>query len=193
MLPFWRLTRNRFGKRLHAALDAAGITVSRLYEYRAPRPPDGETASPPAGVTIRPAEPAGLPNTVPTAELTDVETVLAAVDDATDELAGYCFVSVGSRVPVPELRTTLSFDGGYVRRLYVAPDHRQRGIATALVDAARSHAADRDAPGTTALVAVDNRPSQWTFESRGFERVARHAYDRVGRLERRRHRPLPDD
>lgn len=56
----------------------------------------------------------------------------------------------------------------------------------------RLHDADRDAPGTTALVAVDNRPSQWTFESRGFERVARHAYDRVGRLERRR-RPLPDD
>jgi len=193
MLPLWRLTRNRFGKRLHAVLDAAGITVSRLYEYRTPRRPAGKMASSPTGVTIRPVDPSALPAAVPTSELVDAETVLAAVDDVTDELAGYLFVSVDARVPVPELRTTLSFDGGYVRRLYVAPDHRQRGIATALVDAARAHAAGRDAPDTAALVAVDNRPSQWTFESRGFERVARHAYDRVGGLERRRRRPLPDD
>jgi GNAT superfamily N-acetyltransferase len=192
MLPFWRLTRNRFGKRLHAVLDAAGITVSRLYEYRAPLPPGGEAASP-AGVTIRTAAPAALPATAPTGDLRDSETVLAAVDDAADDLAGYCFVTVGSSVPVPELRTTLSFDGGYVRRLYVDPDHRQRGVATALVDAARHHAAERGADDAAALVAVDNRPSQWTFEACGFEPVARHAYDRLGRLERRRRRRLADE
>jgi GNAT superfamily N-acetyltransferase len=189
MLPLWRLTRNRFGKRLHATLDAAGITVSRLYEYRAPLPPD-DTAAPPDGVTIGAADPATLPAAVPTDELTDGETVLAAFDDDDDELAGYLFVSVGAAVPVPELRTTMSFDGGYVRRLYVAPDHRQRGIATALVDAANAYAAERDAADAAALVAVDNRPSQWTFESRGFQPVARHAYDRLGGLERRRRRPL---
>jgi GNAT superfamily N-acetyltransferase len=193
MLPLWRLTRNRFGKRLHAALDAAGITVSRLYEYRAPCPPDGDRPTPPADVTIRTVEPARLPAAASVAELTDSESVLAAVDDAVDELAGYCFVSAGARIPVPELRTTMSFDGGYVRRLYVAPDHRQRGIATALVDAAGRHAADRDASGVAALVAVDNRPSQWTFEACGFEPVACHAYDRLGGLERRRRRPRPDD
>jgi GNAT superfamily N-acetyltransferase len=193
MLPLWRLTRNRFGKRLHAALDAAGVTVSRLYEYRTPCPPEGERTPPPAGVAIRPVEPARLPAVAPAAELTDAESVLAAVDDAAGDLAGYCFVSTGARVPVPELRTTMSFDGGYVRRLYVAPDHRQRGIATTLVDAARCHAADRGASGTAALVAVDNRPSQWTFETCGFERVARHAYDRLGGLERRRRHSLTDD
>jgi GNAT superfamily N-acetyltransferase len=193
MLPLWRLTRNRFGKRLHGALDAAGVTVSRLYEYRAPCPPAGERTPSPAGVTIRTIDPGRLPVAAPAEELVDAEAVLAAVDDATGDIAGYCFVSAGARVPVPELRTTMSFDGGYVRRLYVDPDHRQRGIATALVDAARCHAADRDASGAAALVAVDNRPSQWTFEACDFERVARHAYDRLGGLERRRRHPLPDD
>jgi ribosomal protein S18 acetylase RimI-like enzyme len=191
MLPLWRLTRNRFGKQLHATLDAVGVTVSRLYEYRVSLPPTDQRATPPDGVTIRPAEPATLPESVPTAELADAETVLAAIDDTAGP-AGYLFVSVGSRVPVPELRTAVSFDGGYVRRLYVAPEHRRRGVATALVDAAKRHAADRDAADVAALVAVDNRPSQWTFESRGFERVARHAYDRVGRLERRHRRRLDD-
>lgn len=190
MVPLWRLTRNRFGKRLHTALDAVGVTVSRLYEYRAPLPA-ADTASTPDGVTIRPADPAPLSASVPTDELIDTEAVLAAFDgdDGGDTPVGYLFVSVDAAVPVPELRTTMPFDGGYVRRLYVDPDHRQRGIATALVDAAKGHAVDRGADAVVALVAVDNRPSQWVFESRGFERVARHAYDRLYGLERRRRTP----
>jgi len=188
MVPLWRLTRNRFGKRLHAALDAAGVTVSRLYEYRATVPED-DTVSSPDGITIHPADSATLPEGVPTDELTDAETVLAAFDDADDALAGYCFVSVDATVPVPELRTTMPFEGGYVRRLYVDPAHRRRGIATALVDTTKAHAVDRGADAVSALVAVDNRPSQWTFESRGFERVARYAYDRLWGVERRRRTP----
>ncbi|WP_251341569.1 GNAT family N-acetyltransferase [Haloplanus halophilus] len=188
MLPLWRVTRNRFGKRLHARLDDAGVTVSRLDEYRAPVPA-GYEASSPDGASIRPADPAAVPESVPTDELVDGETALVAADGG---VVGYLFVSVDATVPVPELGTELAFDGGYVRRLYVDPDHRRRGIATGLVDAAKAHAADRGADDAAALVAVDNRPSQWTFEAQGFRRVARHAYDRLWGLERRRRRPLPD-
>jgi len=53
MGPLWRLTRNRFGKRLHAVLDDAGITVSRLDEYRAPLPAD-DAASPPSSTATGP-------------------------------------------------------------------------------------------------------------------------------------------
>jgi GNAT superfamily N-acetyltransferase len=186
MLPLWRVTRNRFGKRLHARLDDLGVTVSRLYEYRADLPTDD--AAPPAGVDIGPTDPAALPDGVPVEELVDAETVLTAVDG--DALAGYLFLSAGATVPVPELGREMTFDGGYVRRLYVDRDHRQRGIASALVAAANAAAADHGADTAAALIAVDNRPSQWTFESRGYERVARHAYDRLGPLVRRRRRPV---
>lgn len=188
MLPLWRVTRNRFGKRLHARLDAAGITVSRLREYRAPVP-DGYAAESPDGVAIRPADPDGLDDAVPVDELTDDETVLVAVDDGA---VGHLFVSVGATVPVPELHTDLTVEGAYVRRLYVDPSYRRRGIATGLVDAAKAFGADRGADDAVALVAVDNRPSQWTFEARGFEPVATHAYDRLWGLERRRRRPSID-
>ena len=190
MLPLWRVTRNRFCKRLYAGLDDAGITVSRLYEYRATLPTDRD-ASPPAGVSVRRVDPSSLPTSVPVQELAPAESVLAAVDDG--EVAGYLFLSVDAEVPVPELRTTLSVDGGYVRRLFVDPAHRRRGIAGALIDATTAAAADRGADAATALVAVDNRPSQWAFEGRGFERVARHAYDRLRGLDRRRRRPIAGD
>jgi hypothetical protein len=36
-----------------------------------------------------------------------------------------------------------------------------------------------------ALVAVDNRPSQWTFEANGFERRRVHAYLRLFGYRRR--------
>jgi GNAT superfamily N-acetyltransferase len=189
MLPLWRVTRNRFGKRLHARLDDVGITVSRLDEYRVPLPAD-YAATTPDDVSIRPVDPGSLPADVPVEELVDDETVLTAVDDG---VAGYVFVSVGARVPVPELGTEMAFDGAYVRRLYVDPAHRRRGIASGLVDAAKALGADQGADAAVALVAVDNRPSQWTFEARGFEPVARHVYDRLGRLERRRRRSLIDD
>jgi GNAT superfamily N-acetyltransferase len=188
MVPLWRVTRNRLGKRLHARLDDLGVTVSRLYEYRAPIPTD-YGAETPETVSLGPVDPPALPPEAPVAELLETETVLAARDDG---VVGYLFVSAGQPVPVPELGTDLTFDGAYLRRLYVDPDHRRRGIGTGLVDAAKAHAADRGVDTATALIAVDNRPSQWTFEARGFERVARHAYDRLGGLERHRRRSIQD-
>jgi len=189
MLPLWRLTRNRIGKRLHARLDDAGVTVSRLYEYRTPIP-EGYVADSPDAVSIGAADPDALPADAPADELVDRETPLVAVDGS---VVGYLFVSVDAAVPVPELHTDLAVDGAYVRRLYVDPDHRQRGIATGLVEAAKAFAADRGAADARALVAVDNRPSQWTFEACGFEPVARHAYDRLGPLDRRRRHAFDDD
>lgn len=34
MLPLWRLTRNRFGKRLHATLDAVALVAALVHGYR---------------------------------------------------------------------------------------------------------------------------------------------------------------
>jgi hypothetical protein len=113
-VPLRRVTRNRFGRRLHGWLDAVGITVSRLQEYRAPIP-DGYVAEPPDGVTTRPVDPDGRDDAVPVGELTDEETVLVAVDDV---VVGYLFVSVDATVPVPvpELNADIAAEGACVRR-----------------------------------------------------------------------------
>jgi hypothetical protein len=54
MIPVWRLTRNRYTRRIYEALDAAGITATRMLEYR--------TAV--ADVPERPADDVGGPTPV---------------------------------------------------------------------------------------------------------------------------------
>jgi GNAT superfamily N-acetyltransferase len=107
-------------------------------------------------------------------------------------VVGYLFVSADEPIFVHPLETELDFEGAYVRRVFVDPDYRQRGIATALVADARRVARERfDASEAHALIAPDNRPSQWVFEANGFRRVHEYDYARVGGWTRRRDRPLP--
>jgi ribosomal protein S18 acetylase RimI-like enzyme len=116
------------------------------------------------------------------------ETVLVARDE--NSVVGSLFLSTASRHPVEPLETTVEFPGAYVRRVWVDPDHRNRGIGTALVRQARTRAATAGTETVHALVAQDNRPSRWLFEACGFERRRLFVYYRLFGLRHRDVRPV---
>lgn len=70
--------------------------------------------------------------------------------------------------------------------MFVAPDSRGRGVATALVASACRLAAERGADRATAFAAVDNRPSRRLFERVEFdpERWERYAAEAARMAER---------
>ncbi|WP_129112762.1 GNAT family N-acetyltransferase [Halegenticoccus tardaugens] len=199
MLPLWRLTRNRYGRALYESLRELGVTGTRMYEYVTDLD-DGDVArpAPESGVELRVCDPDDSgPN-----DPDDLDARPAAFDERRpDELvvvarsggetAGYLLLSADGSLYVRPLETDLTFDGAYVRRLFVDPVHRNRGIATALVATALATARDEFGAGrATALVAADNRPSQWVFEANGFRRERIHAYYRLFGLARRTTAPV---
>lgn len=184
MLGLWRLTRNRYGRRLYDALAARGVTATRMYEYVADASPGrpATALSPDAPVTfdVSPAAdcPHGVDFDIPFDAREGELAVVALVDG---EPVGRALVSDHGETRVHPLETDLSFPGAYVRRVYVARDHRGRGIATALVGETKRVAAEEfDAGEVHALIAADNRPSQRVFAANGFRVVARRDYARVG-------------
>jgi len=183
-MQLWRVTRNRYGRAVYDALTDAGITATVMTEYVR-----SLTGSPPVGAGDRPydveaSDPGRVaPLDAPTHELRADETALAAVEDGVP--LGYLFCSVDASLEIHPLERRLSFDGAYVRRVYVDPDHRQRGVGTALVAGACRRAADRGADRASALVALDNRPSRSLFERLGFEPRRDRRYVRVGPLSAR--------
>jgi len=182
MVELWRLGRNRYGRALYDRLTAAGVTATWMSEYRRSLQADVPTATAP--VTAAVAGPDRVaPLDAPVGELVDGERVVAAVDG--DEPVGYCFCSVDATLEIAPLERSLAFDGAYLRRVYVDPAHRERGVASALVAAACEWARDEGAQRATALVARDNVPSRALFESHGFEVVTDHRYVRVGPLSHR--------
>ena len=178
MVELWRLTRNRYGRACYDRLRAMGVTATVMTEYVAALDgPPSERAD--TSLTVEACD-SKRPLAAPTEELIDGEVVLGAFDGATP--LGYLFYSVDATHHIHPLERDLSFDGAYLRRVYVAPDHRQRGVASTLVAAAchRAHRAGTDR--ATALVARDNVPSRALFESHGFEGVRDRRYVRVGPL-----------
>lgn len=178
MPELWRLTRNRYGRLLYDSLTAAGLTATWLTEYRA----DPAAVAADAGerrVDTRAVAPSTVaPLDAPVADLGPDETVLAAFADG--DPVGYLFHSVDATRHIEPLERDLSFDGGYLRRVFVAPTHRQQGVASALLERACQHACDRGASQVTALVARDNVPSRRLFESHRFEPTRARRYLRVG-------------
>lgn len=177
MPDLWQLTRTDHARRLYEALKRAGVTATRMDEYVAPAgettrdPPEAVVVEPRAPETLRSSDCPALP------EHRDDETILVARVD--DETLGYLFVSPAPTIHVHPLETDLSFDGAYVRRVFVHPHARNRGVATGLVARARAVAASWGLETVHALVALDNRPSQWVFEANDFERRRVHTYVRV--------------
>jgi GNAT superfamily N-acetyltransferase len=184
MPALWRLTRNDHARRVYEALKRVGVTGTRMYQYVAD-PTDGRGGDRTAeGVAFAVRTPADVGTEYEAfGELRSDETVVCALDG--DDIVGYLFVSIDASHRIHPLEETLRFDGGYVRRVFVSPDYRARGIATGLVARARDLAADRGAEAVHALVALDNKPSQWVFEHNGFERRFEHSYYRLGGLTRR--------
>ncbi|WP_254546334.1 GNAT family N-acetyltransferase [Halomarina pelagica] len=182
-LPLWRVTRTARARRLYEWLAARGVTGARMYQYVRDLDDDVPAPSPPERVTL--AFEGGAP---PELERLDGDLArddLVLVARSGDELAGQVVVSVGRPVRVPPLDATVRTDGAYLWRLYVPPAHRDCGIATALVSAGVRAARERGADRASALVATDNRPSQWVFEANGFEARTLHTYYRLGGLSHR--------
>ncbi|MFB6252742.1 MAG: GNAT family N-acetyltransferase [Halobellus sp.] len=120
----------------------------------------------------------------PLGELRDDEAVIAAFDD--EAAIGYLFCSLNAAHSIGPLEQECEFDGAYIRRVFVDPDHRQRGVARSLLRNACQWASDGGARRATALVARDNVPSRRLFEREGFEPEQRHVYIRFGPFAYRR-------
>jgi ribosomal protein S18 acetylase RimI-like enzyme len=136
-------------------------------------------------IVSRPDAPASLD--APLAEKLPAETVLTVCENGVAR--GYLFISVNTTVPIDVLECKLSFNGAYIRRVYVDQAHRNRGVATALITAANRYASARDATQAVALVAIDNRPSQALFETCGFTVRSTRVYARIGPLSIRHQLP----
>jgi GNAT superfamily N-acetyltransferase len=208
MVQWWRLTRNDYGRAVFDFLADRGLKIARMYGYTAELdgdPPREATLEDPAlEMRVVTADAVDTGEHDAFAELLAEERVVAVLD--TDAAAGgsapgrsfsagptvgYLFVSADDPIFVHPLETEIRFDGAYVRRVFVAPDYRQRGIATALVAESRRVARETfDASEAHALIAPDNRPSQWVFEANGFRRVHEYDYARVAGLTRRDDRSL---
>ncbi|WP_408957209.1 GNAT family N-acetyltransferase [Natrinema sp. 74] len=179
MPELWRLTRNRYGRTAYDALAQLGLTATVMLEYVAPledAPVDTESTGAYSVERCEPTQTAVLD--APVEELRPGERVIAALEDG--RLRGYCFCSIDAAHEIRPLERTLAFDGAYIRRVFVDPDHRNQGIATAIVAEACRQARERGARCATALVAIDNGPSRRLFERHGFEPRRRRRYVRVG-------------
>jgi ribosomal protein S18 acetylase RimI-like enzyme len=180
----WRLTRNRYGRRLYETLDAAGLTASLMVEYR--RPAADPPAPDAAGVGFETRDPGDLDESFRDAKnLPETDLVVCATRDG--ERVGSLLLTLGS-VHVDVLDREFDPRGVYVWRVWVEPDHRGQGIGTGLVAAGVAAAADH-ADAASALVARDNVPSKRAFESVGFRPTRELWYLGVGPLSYRRERP----
>jgi GNAT superfamily N-acetyltransferase len=184
----WKVTRTRPARAVYEALAARGVKAATMLLYVCEEVP---AARPAEGVTFvrytGGAYPADARDEA-YAELDPADEVLFALVDG--EYAGRVFLSAR---PVAEtaIDETVDRAGAYVWGLYTDPAFRGRGVASALVG--RGVALAREAFGVGrayALVARDNYPSKRTFEKNGFEARERVDYWRVGRISRRRWRPV---
>lgn len=195
MIPRWRLTRNRYARGVYETLQRAGVTATRMTEYAADvaavPAPEGDLE----GIRVETGPVEGfldrgydLDFSLPVDPYPDEHAAVAVADG---EAVGRALVSAGHPVTVEPLERELAFAGGYVRRVFVAPPARNRGVAGELLRAVVATAATTlDVDRAVALVAADNRPSQWLFEGQGFAPVRVHTYARVGPVDTYRTRPV---
>lgn len=182
--PLVRLTRNEYSRRLYDRLYDLGIRVAKLDQYVRDLSTVPESTVP-AGVDVDCRRAGDLDRSEAEAfvEPAPIDRVITARIDG--ELVGYVFVSHNRPVYVEALDSERLFDGAYVWRLFVDPDARGRGIATALVGQALREAAQLGADSADALVAVDNTPSKRVFAANGFEPEKRVSYYDLFGFERR--------
>lgn len=195
MANYWHFTRNQYTRRIYDALKAHGVTATRMNEYRAELEQTNATRSPiPHDDTnldfVSASEVGSLDVdfdfSLPVDMLDGEWAVIATIDGRP---IGRTLVTDASRPYVDPLERELPVSGVYVRRVFVVPERRGRGIASATLRGAVALARDEfGADAATALIAADNKPSQGLFEGCGFERVGVHEYARIGPLSRYRHR-----
>jgi ribosomal protein S18 acetylase RimI-like enzyme len=181
-----RLTRNRYTQRVYEICFELGVTATWLSEYgKRLEATDGLEASSDASLPdryrIRTCDPETVdPLDAPVADLQAGEEVIAILEDGTP--CGYLFLSVDTTHEIQPLEQQLAFDGAYIRRVYVAPEYRNQGLGSAMLEFALSRSVERGARRATALVALDNTPSRKLFERYGFDVERTHRYVRAGSL-----------
>lgn len=179
MLRPWRLTRTPQARAVYEFLTEHGLTATWMTEYRRPLGEPPEAPDPGMAVGVR--EPAAVEAlAAPVEQLVDGERVVAAVEDGVPR--GYLFLSVDATHRIHPLERELRFEEAYVRRVFVDPDHRQRGVASALLAVACREARAMGATEATALVALDNGPSRALFRRCGFTAARERRYARAGPL-----------
>ncbi|WP_335999050.1 GNAT family N-acetyltransferase [Halorientalis halophila] len=187
--PLVRVTRSEHAQRAYDALAELGITAAKMDQYVRDLDAVPEPTAP-AGVELDCQRAGDLDRTEADTfvEPAPIDRVVTARDG--DDLLGYLFVSHNRPVYVEALDAERLFDGAYLWRLYVDPDARNRGIATALVTRGLREAASQGAERASALVAMDNTPSKRVFAANGFEPNERVNYYRLFGFERRSSREL---
>jgi RimJ/RimL family protein N-acetyltransferase len=195
VVEYWRLTRTRHTRRVYDALKTLGITATRLYEYevgvddidgpQSPALPDDTRIDRVPASQAR-ARGLDIDFSIPV-DLRDDEWVMVASADGRP--VARTVVTDASAPYEDALERAVPVAGAYVRKVFVVPDRRGEGVASATLRAALSLARDDLGVKTaTALIAADNRPSRRLFEACGFERGAVHEYVRVGPFSRYRRR-----
>lgn len=118
-----RLTRNRYGRGLYERLGRAGITATRMYEYAA-GVDEVRARSSPARIVHRAPGDDHPEDHADYAAVRPDEHVLAALLDGRE--VGHGFLSVDAAHRVEPLETTMRFEEGYLRRLWVTPSPWRR-------------------------------------------------------------------
>lgn len=181
-----RVTRNRYTQRVYEACLQRGLTATWLSEYVRPlESTDDLEPNSTGSLSDRYRVRACDPDTVrsldaPVEELKPSEEIVTVLEDGISR--GYLFLSVDTTHEIRPLEQQLTFDGAYIRRVYVAPKYRNEGLASAMLEFALSRSVERGAALATALVALDNTPSRKLFDRYGFEVERTRRYARVGPL-----------
>lgn len=190
-LPVWKITRTAFGRRVFDALADAGVMFSRLEQFEHALDGPFPTPSVPDGISLRVDTPAAfsLTGRMDRPELAARDRIVAAIADG--RVVGVQPVTTDRPFHVHPLERTIEFDGAYFWGLYVAPEWRRRGVATALVARALSFVDERtDRTRVQTLVGLDNAPSKRVLTAAGFERERVRSYYRAFGFRRRNQRAV---
>jgi GNAT superfamily N-acetyltransferase len=160
----WRLTRNRYGRRLYEGLAAAGLRAAVLVEFRR----STEGVDPPAvdGLRFERTPPGAATAYQAAGDRERADEAVRAVADGGP--VGSLLLTYGP-AEVDALERRFDPRGAYVWRVYVDREHRGRGIGTGLVRAGLRTARGAGEAAASALIARDNVPSKRAFGTLGFE------------------------
>lgn len=188
----WRLTRNDYGRRLYKALARLGVKISLMYVYARSLDDVCDRDTPiDDALTLETQRGSDLDRTDGAFdELGYTDIVVVARSDET--VVGQVFLSISRPVYADPVEQGVDADAAYIWQLHVDQEYRQRGIGTALVDRACQVATREAVSSVTALVAVDNIPSQRLFETNGFERRSLITYACLFGVEHRSQRAIAD-
>jgi len=108
-------------------------------------------------------------------DLLEDDDALTLLAREVDTRLGYATAKIETPPPIFEQECTCRID-----ELYVAPDHRRRGVATALLEAVEDWATAQDCARLTLVVAADNDPAITLYERSGFTVDELHMTAAVG-------------